>query len=326
MKSVTEEYQLEHILFRAQTGELAEVETEIKEYLHSQSPYRLYCVEALCRGYLESNRFLEALKLLAQEEKIHPQHVQILWLSGLTFDLMGVASNAERYYEKAVAIDPQRDVIRYRLADVHVRKNHFEKAHLHLTHLLESRWVNQENVLLNLMRCCVSLQRLTEARKHANELLKRLPSDPAVLIEVGKLCLAEQNENKALIYAREAVRLKPGWPQPRELLVECLRQMGSPELDEQVAVLNRLQKLDNEVMDLQQKVLPRSPHDPDLLCKLGTLEIELDRISQGITHLLLALKHDPRHQDSHRFLANYYQKHEQQQRADYHRRHLTPRS
>lgn len=320
MSSPTEMFQMEQTLLRAQSGALtAELEDQLWHLAENTPPIRLLYLQGICRAYIREQRLVEALQILKETLSKKPEDVQTLWLLGLVSARTGAVTPAYQYLQKVLGIDSGRDKARLLMARVCVRKNYYQQALAHLKKVNGSPWENQSEVFLMLLRTCLALDQLKSARQYGEQLLSKLPHDPAVLIEMGNLCLAEKNVEAAIAYAREVVQLKPGWPEARQLLVECLRRTGSVELQKQADIWKKLKQNAERLETLQTHLVPANPTNPDLLFELGSLRVEAGDQQQGLQEIYRALNYDQQHQPSHRFLTDYYQQQGDQTKADYHR-------
>jgi Tfp pilus assembly protein PilF len=121
-------------------------------------------------------------------------------------------------------------------------------------------------------------------------------------------------------WLRRAVAAMPSEYQSHYALHQALEQAG--RTDEAREELERLKVVQADTARLRKILnyeLGLRPHDPALLCEIGTILLRDGLTKRGLEWLHGALKADPKYAPAHAALANYYEMVGERGRASYHR-------
>jgi predicted Zn-dependent protease len=352
LKGPPEAVRLEEALLRAQRGELAGVEKGLLADVKKGHPDGVLILEALARGYMEAYRLREALLALDEWTKRRPDDAQALFLRaqvrerggdgqawgnavpnlrsyayapGLMKDAPGegpggaAPAQALEDYRRVLALDPENDAARLRLAQGLLDSQQAQEALPHLERL-HKRHPKNAAVRLGLARCQLLLGKEDEAGKILDGLLAEQPRSAAALAERGRLLLQQGKAAEAEKSLRRAVELAPSDTQALYQLSVCLNRAGKRvEGQKTIARLKALQDNLSRVGDLLKK-MDESPQDPAPRCQAGLLLLGSGFEAEGVRWLHRALLLDPRHRPAHQALADYYQRTGNRELADRHRK------
>ena len=221
-----------------------------------------------------------------------------------------------------MAIDPQRDNVRQRLAEILVQTNKPAEALQHVE-ILRQHQPDNPAVLVCYARCRRLQGELQNAAKLLDDLLTRNPRDAQALSERGLLALESHQPAEAGRWLRRAADLDPSNRALIYNLYHCLERLGKKEeakkvfarLQDTAAELKRMDQLTQEVM--------KKPHNPSLRYEVGMIFLRNGFTQDGLHWLGTALKEDPRHRPTHEALAYYFQRQGEREQAAYHRSFLT---
>jgi cellulose synthase operon protein C len=158
---------------------------------------------ALANYHLENNQPREAIPLLQEGLRQHPDRTEILELLGVAYMRTNDRSQAVETYEKLIRLSPRNAALHYRMgelkasgADDNGALNAFRKAAELQPKAAEPR-IAIASVLLR-------MGKKEEARTMAKLLQKDLPASPAGILLEGDLHAADQNWAGAAISFRKA--------------------------------------------------------------------------------------------------------------------------
>jgi tetratricopeptide (TPR) repeat protein len=200
---------------------------------------------------------------------------------------------ALRSYRRAWELDPQRDDVRWRLAQCLVELNLTDEAVPHLEYL-HQRDTSKEEITVELAGARFNQGRVSEARQLLEAVLAEHPDHKAALRERGRIALAAEDAAGAEKWLRQAARLGPNDAQVLQLLSYALRHQGKQE--EAQALQDRLKQTDRDFQRLDQicqHELGERPNDPVLYSEFGALLLRLGFPEAGRNWLLHALQVDP---------------------------------
>jgi len=224
-------------------------------------------------------------------------------------------------YTQALAIDPEKDNIRLRLAEILLQQNRAQDALEHLQKLRE-RQPGNSGVGVSLARCRRRLGQVEEARQLLDQLLAERPRDVEALSERGALALELGQTIDAESRLRAALSQDPHNRQVNYHLCQCLQRLGKH--DEAQTYLAKLRQIDDELKRMGQVVgeVMKRPHDPALRYEAGVIFLRNGKPEDGLHWLITALQEDPRHRPTHQALAEYYERIGNQEQAARHRHFL----
>jgi tetratricopeptide (TPR) repeat protein len=316
---ITELFDLEHRLLKAQSGGLAQVEGELKTWLakDNDSQESVLILEALIKGYLQTYRLGDALDCLNQwlDRK---EDVQALVWRGWVHERKNDEPSAKRDYLRALVLDTENDEARHRLADLLVTSAP-EEAEAHFSSLYERQPTNP-GVVLGMVQCRRVLGQTEDARRLLDQLLANQPRNCEALIERGMLALIENRPAEAENWLRQALALEPYNRVANYQLFLCLEQLGKNEEAQKVKA--RVTKIieDLQLLHDATKQVMAAPGDPEWRYRAGMILLRNGQTEEGRRWLLSALEIDPKHGPTHAALADLYQQEGKEQLAAYHRR------
>ncbi|HLJ97268.1 MAG TPA: tetratricopeptide repeat protein [Gemmataceae bacterium] len=316
-----EELSLERDLALAQRGDLAEVEEKLVRFAEHDHPDRFLILEALAQGYIKTYRLSQALHCLELWLKRRPNDVQALVWRAEVEQLRSSTSEALADYRRVVALEPERDQARLRLAELLATEHQPAEAVSHFEHLRQRQPTNP-GVLLGLARCRHLLGESTEAARLLDTLLERSPDDATALGERGRLFLEIGQFGEAERWLRRAADRAPYDRDIVYPLYLCLQQSGKSEAAEAYRI--KLQEIDAQLSRLREltRQIVQMPHDPALRHEAGMIFLTSGQAKEGLRWLYSALQEDPRYEPAHRLLADYYDRVGNQGLAGWHRRQI----
>jgi tetratricopeptide (TPR) repeat protein len=322
---MSEDVQLEWLLLRFQRGgadELAPTLLALVDRNHVESPALLEAVAGL---YMRQARYLDALRLLDRWLKLTPDSVRALDWRGWVSNQLDHRGHAVSDYERALELQPDRSVVRLRLAEVLVESSQFHEARPHLERLRQEQPANAE-VLIALARCRMVQLRYDDARALLDSVLAAHPDHFDGLLYRGKLEIQSGNYVEAERWLRKALERSPRDPEARYTLYECLssQENREQEAEEQLARWEQARRDRERLTRLLRTDLDRKPNDPDLAAEAGELLLQQGEDERGLFWLHRALALDPQHVPSHRALSAYYERTNNPAKAAEHGRTLPP--
>jgi predicted Zn-dependent protease len=324
---LTELLNLEQNLLRAQAGELSllvqkgdeptTVEQVLQSWIKENHPETPLILEALVKAYLQTYRLARALQCLnlwlKREEDVQAR----LW-RGWILQRLGDDEGALKDYQQVLALNPDHDRARQRVAEMLLRSsgpaeavNHFE--------LLRRRQVSNPALILGLAQCRKALAAPDEARQLIDDLLVEHPDYVPALVERGKLALDQSELDKAESFFRTAVQRAPYDPLANYNLYLCLLRRGKKEEARDLARKRELIEKDMHRMDELSREVALKPHEASLRCEAGTILLRNGLKEDGRRWLLSALHENPQHAPTHAALSEYYENEGNDSLAAFHR-------
>ncbi len=324
----SEQTQLEQILLRAQSGELAEVEQGLWECVNTNHPDSPRILETLTRIYVRESRFGGAVTCLTIWLEREPTVVRAWHWRGWAYENLMQLDKAISDYEKTLELDPERWGARTHLTRLLIQVNDVESARLQLNQLLLRHRDDPDVQLLE-----AQASRLEGKTEEAANILDRLlldnPRHFAALYFYSKLiCERESPQyDQAERLLRRALAINPTDYSTLHALYKCLENQGKEQ--ETTEIRRRLDQVQSDLTHLDQlrfKGAEPTPNDPQLLCEMGELLMRVGNTDAGLVWLNRALQSDPDHVQSHEALLRYYESIDQKAEADLHRQQLARHS
>jgi len=317
-RGITDEFQTEWVLLRAQGGEWPQLEQSLWKCVEENHPQTLEILETLAAGLMREARFGAATACLNEWLKRDPHNALALEWRGLTNERLQRRDEAADDYRKVLELDADRWQTRLQLARLLMEMAYFSEAASELTVLNETHG-DQEQVQLAWGQCLFSQGKADEARKVLLQLLPRQEKQPLLLIYLGKL---ESDPAEAAKWYRKALAIQPANLEARFALYTSLQQAGrTKEAAAELRVYEKERDEQGQTKKLHD-LMERNPNNPEYLSKLGEHLLEKFENPQGLYLLQRALAFDANHQLAHRALARYYEKNNQPELAAKHRQHL----
>jgi tetratricopeptide (TPR) repeat protein len=316
-----EDVLLEWSLLRLAGGdEDSVVKDFLQSRLHEDPDLLPLIYEAAVEGHLCTYRLLPALACLNRWLQQQPGNVQALFWYGHIFLNERPPARAVPYFRQVLALDPEHDEARRRLAFCLLESNAYDEALSHWEQL-HRRLPEDVEVSASLARCLVRLGRYSQAEQLLATALTQQPAHPLALQVRGQLALLAEQPAEAEDWLRQALRTAPQEYQTHWLLYQALLQQGKTKDAE--AQLERTLDLDRKqrrLAVLLQHEAALRPHDPAVSCELGSLLLDLKDRENGRRWLLWALHQDPHYRPAHEALVRYDEKQGASERAaDQHR-------
>lgn len=320
LRPLTQPVRLEGVLLQAQRGDPdANLDALLGTFVNQGHPDRELILEALAQRYLSSYqlpRAGECLDLLLQGR---PEHVPALLLRAEVRQGLQQHDEALADYHRILRLDPNQDTARLQLALYLAYSNQADEAVEHLEHL-RHRLPNDPRVLLALARCRREANRPDEARQLLDALLAEYPRHFAALRDRARLDLDAGRPAAAEPRLWQAVELDPYDQEAVYQYYLCLQALGRQE--EAKAWAERLRRIDADLerlADLNHRIA-KAPRDPAPRCEAGLICLRNGQDQEGLRWLTGALQQAPAHKPSHQALAEYYERTDNREQAERHRR------
>jgi tetratricopeptide (TPR) repeat protein len=313
-----EEIGLERDLISAQRGEVAGIEDQLVQCAVHDHPNALLILEALCRGYIKTYRFPQALHCLELWLARRPDDVQALLWRAEVEELRSSTPEALADYRRILELDPDRDDAHLKLAKLLAQEQHPAEAVAHFERLRQQQPADPA-LLLGLARCRRLLGEPAEAAKLLDTLLAISPEDAGALAERGRLCLDAGQYAQAERWLRSAVAQVPYDRDITYALYVCLQQCGKPK--EAEVYQAKLREIDSQLDRLREltRQIGESPHDPALRHEAGMIFLRSGQTKEGLRWLYSALQENPGYRPTHQVLADYYESAGEKPQAAWHR-------
>src|SRR5262249_38906543 len=151
-RGITDEFQTEWILLRAQGGEWPQLEQSLWKCVENNHPQTLEILETLAAGFMREARFSAAIGCLNEWLKRDPHNVLALESRGLTRERLHRRDEAAEDYRKVLELDADRWLTRLQLARLLMEMAFLSEAADELTILNETHG-EQEQVQLAWGQC-----------------------------------------------------------------------------------------------------------------------------------------------------------------------------
>ena len=315
----TDEGILELAMLMAQRGELPQAEKHLLACLAAHHPSTDLILESLGLSYVTAYRLDEALDMLDQLLARQPDHVTALLTRGIIYESATHRDKALADYRHAVEARPENPRALLRLGQALQAAQKIPEAIASFETLLALEPTNAAG-LLGLAGC----RRDTGDFDAAVELLDRLaaahPEDESGVLLRGRVALQQGRFDEAERLLRRAVELRPADYHAHHHLALCLQAQG--KRSEAQTHRDRADQIDTDrkrLFRLYPEAM-RSPTDPAPRLELGRICLQNGQDQEALRWLSGALQIAPDYRPAHRLLADYYDKHGDAERADFHRR------
>jgi tetratricopeptide (TPR) repeat protein len=239
------------------------------------------------------------------------------WVEEHTFAMDKAAED----YRKALALRPDRDNVRQRLAEVLLTRNRGAEALAEAEELLR-RQPDNPDANYCYARCLRLLGRNPEAEQLLDRLLAGQPRHAKALGLRAQLAFEAGRDQEASELLARVIELDPSNQSYKYTLLLCLKRLGKTQeakvveakMAESAAEIRRMDKL---VREVNQK-----PNDPALRYEAGMIFLRNGFTEDGLHWLATALGVDPNHRPTHEALADYFERKGEHELASYHRRYL----
>jgi tetratricopeptide (TPR) repeat protein len=301
------------------------IERELQYLVEQDHPDSVLILEVLAKFYMKSYQMRLALACLNRWLEREPENTQALMWRADTHERLLMYQDALKDWDQVVAIDPQHDEARQRLAEGLVEANQPAAALAHFEYLAR-RQPEDTKVMLGLARCRHLLDQLEEAQKLLDALLLASPNDAAALRERGRLALETGRPGEAEQWLRKAWDLAPYERATTYVLFVSLTQLG--RFEEAKEFLDKLEVIDKKLDSLKgiTRAISDNPGDAALRHQAGLIFLQTGQAKEGLRWLNSALQEDPGYRPAHQALMDYYESIGDEEQAALHRAWLQPRA
>jgi tetratricopeptide (TPR) repeat protein len=322
----TEAIQLEYLLLRVQMGEVDEVAAPLLRCVDEGHPETALILETLARAYMHRLRYQPAYACLSRWIEEAPDAAKPYAWRAWVLERMNNPRKAMADYRRALEQDPEHFQSRLRMAEMLLEDNDPLRALPHLERLRRMS-PDSPHVKARLGQCYLLQGKRAQARELLEAAQPDLPDDAPLLIHLAKLDL-QQRPARAERWLRRVIELDPTETDARYNLVTALRLQGRlKEAARELARHKEYKELMSRINKLLQEEGQRPSTDSDRAAEIGILLLRIGRDPLALSWLHQALERNPRQQEAHRALADYYEKKGDRALAASHRRQLTePRS
>jgi len=322
MEGQSEQYQLEMLMLQAEAGHLDDVYPKLIVYVKEDRPEAGLVLEALVVSLLSQELYHSAGSYAAQWAAKEPQNVQALYFLAVTRLNVGQADAAVELLRRALARDPTRDDARAALGTALIEVNAFDAGAAELELCLQHQ-PNDPFAAVGLARCYMGKGLVQKAADLLDAALANSPDNGSLLAERGKTALIMGQPKEAEHWLRHALEIEPANTLATYQMEVCLTDLG--RRPEAKIIADRRVRLEKDMARAEEIVareLPRG-QTPALLHELGKIYVNNGR-ENGIIWLYKALEQDPGYQPTLEFLAEYYERKGDAQRANQLRNRLPP--
>lgn len=295
---------VERLLARVQLGDSAP-EAYLRERVARDDANALAILEVLTQRYLDSYQLMRALDSLNCYLRQRPHDLQALLGRAYVYERLLYFAKAGDDYRAAVTAHPDSDQARLRLAKTLLIAGTPAEALQHFEDLRRRRPADPD-VLLGLARSRRRLGSAAAAREILDALLAQHPDRVDVLTERGELALDEGDVAAAESWLRRAVRLAPYDQTATTQLRQALKKQGKQAEARKCEDRLRQIQADLKRLDAISKAVMTAPNDAALRCEGGILFLRSGEAAEGVRWLETAVRLAPGYRAAHEALADYY--------------------
>lgn len=319
----TEGTQLEFLLMRAQSGEVAEVEQLLLAFVDREHADAAMILETLALTHMHTLRFGPAHFCLKRWIEVAPESARAHHYRGWVLERMDQPQRAMDDYLRALEIDPALDRVRLRVGEMYLEDKEPLRALPHLELLLE-RDPNRPEAQARMGQCKFLQGQHGEARRLLEMAVKEMPNDAPVLLYLARLDIADQEPSRAESRLRQALTLDSTNTEARFALVTALRmQRREEDAVAELAEYQRQKQFLERANTLLQAEAKNPSTNPQHAFEIGSLLLRIRHDKQGMHWMDEALSRDQNHRPTHEALADYFERNGNHDRAAYHRRRLS---
>jgi tetratricopeptide (TPR) repeat protein len=296
--------ELEWQLLAVQQGRLAAVKPFLIERMAQDGADTPMIAEVLVPAFIQNYELDNAMHCLERWLEHEPKRIEACRYRAQLCTLLGNDAEAVESYQQLVALEPEDDTARLRLAELLARQHRPQDA-LKEFELLQSRQGETPAVLCGRAACLRELNRPDEARALLERVLGQELRNDLALTERARLALDVESAAEAEKWLRRSLAERPTDPDLLSSLLHCLRKQG--KANEAKDVEGTLQKVERELDRLQAitRQLAINPHNADLRYEAGQILLRNGHAAEGLRWLASALQEDPTHLPTRQALATY---------------------
>jgi len=315
---MTEATRLEWDLFRIQQGDLGDTHTRLRTTITPQHPDAPLVLEALARGYLTSDRLMDAMEACDLWISCQPEHPwPWLWRGGI-YERLANFDQALSDFQQAMKVAPDDKEVRLALGALLSRGRRPVPAAEHFEYVLK-RFPDDPEALLGLAGCLIEVGESAEADPLLQRVLKTNPTNARALVFLGRIALEKSDPIGAERWLRQAVQHAPDDPEALHQLILALRTQDKQVEADRLAPRLEAIRQDINRMDVLIRAMARNPDEAPLRHEAGVIALRLGRQEDGVRWLESALRCPGDHRASHTALAEHFAQ-QNDPRADLHRR------
>lgn len=266
---------------------------ELRERAVRDDDLALVILEVLIQFDLDSYQLGSALDGFTRYLARRPDDLYALLGRGFVWERFLNFADALVDYRKAVAVHPENDRVRLKLAETLLLAGTPDEALTHYQWLAE-RWPERPPVRLGLARCYRRLSQPEEAAEILDSLLIEFPKHGETLWERAELELDRGRPAAAEPLLRKAAAQRPFDRRIQYAMFQCLLRLD--RASEAATFDARVKQLDADLARLsavRSEVMNR-PNDAALRCEGGLLFLRNGEREEGLRWLQLAIRLDPK--------------------------------
>ncbi len=296
-----DEIRLEQLLWRAQTGDIWQVDDALMTYLQTLPSEAELILEALAEGYLANGMVNEIMRLTGAWMERFPEDWRPHLYRAHVYYLEALRGQAVQEYRKVLEMDPEQLQARLGLAGTLMDEGQFEEAFDHYQTFLRDS-PGDPDALFGIAYCHLSLGKAKEAKETLEKLLTIRPNNVKALFVRAKVANAQESPVEALKWLRRAEAFAPFEEDISHTLAVVLRQLGKPE------EADKYQKLRQEILKLHEELIEArkqmraDPRNVSLRYQIGDINRRLGRLDEAANWFETALRIDPNHGPSQKAL------------------------
>jgi len=278
---------------------------QILRMVVGRNPGELDAQLALAQLYRSQQSYARALEILEELVRKRPEDVTA-W-----YELAAAQAGLQKYEAAEGSLraglkkDPRNTLLLTALSRVRRQRGDVAEAETYARQALAQR-PDDPIARLELARALSEKKPPQAYRQEALAVLKEAqilsPEHPDILLEAGRLLLAEGRLQDSVAALRAATRLEPEAPDGYYLLSQALRRLGQEaESQRAEARFQRLRAYQARLEDLNARLSAR-PESPELRYQLGELHAAEGHLEEAITFYQNGLQRDPENQKARRRL------------------------
>lgn len=299
---------LEALLFRAQTGDIVEVENILLEQVNLGSSDADAILEAMAQGYNLIYHVDAARGCLTPLLERQPDNVIARLLSASLWTTAGNYAGAMEDCRHAVEAQPNHRMAHLRYGEALLRTGQPEEALRQFAFLRQQPGGEDPEVLMGLAHSYRELGQSETACRMLDELLAHNPLDGSALTERGDIALKTESPAAAEKWLRRAIADHPHDMRANFLLFQSLQKQGKlEEASRYDAARKRIEEDGKALRAAFQRVL-KDPRNPQPRLEAGLICLRNGGEEEGKRWLLSALEQAPKHAPTRAALAELYER------------------
>jgi tetratricopeptide (TPR) repeat protein len=306
-------------IYQARGGRVNEAEPILREAFVQQRQPVTEVAQELARIYLTTYRLPWAAVAIERWRSLAPEDPQpYLWSNEIVSRSDGEPSVLIRNYRAALERDPSLDPARRGLAEQLSKERRFDEAEQEYREQLR-RHPQDASALVGLGRNALQNGDLDGATQSFQAALEIDPRQPDALKELGQAELRLGRFEQACRRFELLTQIKPYDHEIRSSYAQVLKLSGKgARARSETELAARLRKEHDHLEQLQYNLL-KDPNDLDSRFAVAQWLLEHGHDTEGLKWTREIFRTNPDHRSTHRALADYYQRHGDPGRANYHR-------